>query len=151
MENHSTTTDPARAGQLLAGLDADRAALVDRVTTPTWYVVALAALTAAFVAGPLLGDRQTALFGMIAPAALVLALELRQRRLVRPAGPGAAGWGVVAVLLGGVLLLLSVSFGLVASGLDAWVVLPALAAGALTYLAVGRVDAHVRRRTARVA
>lgn len=150
METHSPVPDARSAEELLAHLDADRTALAPHVTTPPWYRAGMAALAAVFVAAPLLGDRRSGLLTLLLAVALVLATALRQRRLVRPAGGGVtAGW-TLAVLLGALLLLLSTSFGLVAADLHAWVVLPAVAAGALTSWLASRLDGIARQRVARV-
>ncbi|WP_166435953.1 hypothetical protein [Cellulomonas shaoxiangyii] len=148
MENDST--DPRRASELLADLEGDRAALAQQAAGPAWYVPAVSALAAAYVAVPLLGDDPTPVVSMIFGGVLALSVLAHQQRLVRPRGGGVAGAGLVVALLAVVLLLLSVSFGLVAGGLHAWVVLPALAAGAATYALVRRLEAVVRRDVHRV-
>ncbi|GIG40549.1 hypothetical protein [Cellulomonas phragmiteti] len=150
METHSAAPDPQRAGELLADLAGDRSTLARHATTPSWYVPTVAALTAAYVAVPLLGEDRTPTVSMIGGALLVLAVLVQQRRRVRLPGAGVAGAGLVVTLLAVVLLLLSVSFGLVAGGLHVWVALPVLAAGAVAYALLRRLDAAGRRAVDRV-
>ncbi|MFS0704952.1 hypothetical protein AB6N23_10560 [Cellulomonas sp. 179-A 9B4 NHS] len=150
METHSATPDPQRASDLLADLDGDRATLAQRAATPAWYLAAVTVLIAAYVAVPLLGEDRTPAVTMIGGALVALAVLLQQRRLVRPRGTGVAGTGLLVALLAAVLLLLSVSFGLVAGGLHAWVALPVLAAGAVAYAVLRRSDSLARRALDRV-
>ncbi len=146
MENHSTPSDPRSAHELLADLEADRSAVGTRVGTPTWQMLVGGALVAVFVASPLLGkDVATAVqIGFVAFA--IVTSSYQRRRLVRPRGAGPAGVLVMLLVLAFVLLMLSVSYGLVAGDLGPWVVLPALAAGGATLLGVRYHDALVLRR-----
>lgn len=150
METHSGAPDPRRASDLLAELDADRGALARHAATPAWYLVGMTVLAGVYVATPLLGDHRSPLTSLLLGGLLVLGVLHQQRRVVRPRGLGAAGAGLLVGLLAVVLLLLSVSFGLVAGGLRGWVVLPAVVAAAATALALRRLDALARRDLARV-
>ncbi|WP_143320543.1 hypothetical protein [Cellulomonas iranensis] len=150
METEPASSGPRGANEMLADLEADRAALATHVRTPAWYLAGVSALAAAFTAGPLLGDDRTNLLATLGGALLVLAALLQQRRRVRPAKPGGVAWGWTLLLVVTLLLLLSVSFGLVAGGLAGWVALPALAAAVVTYGVLRRLDAQVRRQVARV-
>ncbi|WP_150118183.1 hypothetical protein [Cellulomonas sp. B6] len=150
METEPDLADAHRAAAALAELASDRAGIVERVALPGWYVAGASTLTAVFVAGPALGDDRSGLLAMLALVPIVLAAVRDRRRRVRPPKAGGIAWGWVLVLLAVVLLLLSVSFGLVAGGLAPWVVLPALAAGGATFAIARRIDAQVRRQVARV-
>jgi drug/metabolite transporter (DMT)-like permease len=150
MESHPPAPDARRASALLADLEADRAALAQRAATPTWYLAALSVLSGLYVATPLLDAGRTTAFTVLTLAYVVIAGLYQQRRLVRPRRVGAAAGGVLAALLVVLLVLLSVSFGLVASGLGAWVALSAVVAAATAFALARRFDVLARRRASRV-
>ncbi len=146
METEPASPDPRSAHELLADLEADRTAVGSRIGTPAWQLLVGAALVAVFVASPLLG-RDVARAVQIGFVAFgIFTSSYQRRRLVRPRGAGAAGVLAVVLVLAFVLLMLSVSYGLVAGGLGAWVVLPALAAAGAALLGVRYYDALVLRR-----
>lgn len=150
MESHSSDPDARRASALLADLEADRAVLAQHAATPAWYLLAVAVLSGLLVAIPLLGDGRTPAFTVLTLASVGVALLYQRRRLVRPRRAGIAAWGVLAVLLVVLLLLLSVSFGLVAGGLGAWVALSAVIAAVTTTALARWFDVLVRRHASRV-
>ncbi|MFC8192508.1 hypothetical protein ACFUMH_12710 [Cellulomonas sp. NPDC057328] len=150
MESHPTTPDPRDASALLGDLERDRTALAPHAATPDWALVAASALAAAYVALPLAGDGRSPVLLMIGAGALALVVQLRQRRLVRRRRRGVAASMPLLGLLAVVLLLLSVSFGLVAADLHLLVAVPALAAGLCTYALLRRSDARERRDLDRV-
>ncbi|WP_017595814.1 hypothetical protein [Nocardiopsis potens] len=112
---------PEEARAALDALQADRAALADRIASPWWYHPVLAAIMAAFVASP--AAPVPALFITGGSVGLIFLVQAQEQRsglsVTRPAGPRSRavlfGYGAVAVAL------VFVSFALVNLDLRAWV------------------------------
>jgi len=123
MESHQS---PDNARDLLGALHADRVSLADRLAAPFWFYPAFAALTALYVGTPALPDGNVSAAFAAVPVAAAATLALLYPRIsgVRPAAVGLMGWSVLVGLLVGVLGLLSMSYGMVASLSAWWVLLP---------------------------
>lgn len=145
MESYRSPHD-ARA--LLDELQADRVALADRVSVPAWFYPTFALLAALYVGTPALPDGQmrSIVTSVLLAAAVVSALLYPRLSGVRVSGVGASGWCLLLALLVGMIVLLSVSFGLTAS-LSAWWVLVPQAICFVLVLFGGRLfDREYRRR-----
>jgi hypothetical protein len=131
MENHSPTPgSPAYpsgddAQQVLRDLTADRATLAERLAAPPWLYPLLAALASAYVATPAIpsDDARIAVVGLLMAGTLVALLLYQRLSGVRTGRAGSRATTLLVGLLLGVLLLLSTSYGLVAS-LNPWWALP---------------------------
>ncbi|MFC4460505.1 hypothetical protein ACFO4M_19120 [Pseudonocardia nematodicida] len=121
--------DGPAARDVLRDLDADRSALSGRMAAPAWTHVAFALLAAGFVLSPAFsGGLRAALVPVLVLLTVVLLGYQQSTTGVRARGVGARAWLAFAGALVGVLVLLSVSYGLVASLSPWWVLAPAAVA-----------------------
>lgn len=134
--NQTPRSDDAAAS--LEQLRADRENLDRRTQAPAWLAPALALVGTGYVASPALTSE-----GSSAPAyamgliAVVVLLEVARRQTGRKDhGPTLRQWPLLGLLLLVVLLMFSISLGLVSLGHAAWVVLPALVAGISLFLGI---------------
>jgi hypothetical protein len=132
MENDSATgpagrPSSAQAQQLLHDLDSDRAALAERLTAPGWLYPLFALITAGYVATPALrsSEPRNAVVGILIVGTIVALLTYPRLSGVRVGRIGVRGGALLAGLLLVTLLLLSTSYGLVASLSPWWVLAPA--------------------------
>lgn len=138
-----STPSPDRAHDLLEQLGDDRTRLASLSATPWWAPVLLALVAALWVASPAVGDRTTSYVLAVLGAVLVVSLvRTRTGIRVRAAGPRSAGLAVLWLLV--TLVLYSVALGLVSLDRSAWVVVPAVVAGGVTYGAVRVADGWAR-------
>ncbi|BBG00016.1 MULTISPECIES: hypothetical protein [Pseudonocardia] len=121
MENESAARDALR------DLETDRSALAGRIAAPAWLHAAFGLVAAAYVLMPAFGEtaRVQSVWGL---AVVVLVLLWVHRRFtgIRPRAVGGRAWAVCGLTVVAVLLLLSVSLGLVASLSPWWAVAPAV-------------------------
>jgi hypothetical protein len=145
MASHQSSDD-ARA--LLGELQADRVALADRLAAPAWFYPAFAGLTALYVGTPALPDGQVGTVVTALPVAAAATLALAYPRIsgVRSSRIGVIGWCVLIGLLVGVLGLLSVSYGVVASLSAWWVLLPQAVCFAVVLVGGRMFDREYRAR-----
>ncbi|MGO1973820.1 MAG: hypothetical protein ACTH2Q_12775 [Propionibacteriaceae bacterium] len=138
--------DRDEAAQALAGLDADRSAVAARAATPGWLLPLISLVVAGFVAAPALpgGGARGGGFAFAAVALVVLVWLYQRQAGVKSSRLGLAGWQLYLAAVVVALLMFSVSLGLVSFGLNVWVVLPALVAGAATWLFGRGVEMSVR-------
>lgn len=139
MENdassHGAYPSGTDAQQVLSALDSDRAALADRLQAPWWLHAVVALIVAGYVALPALwpdGVRWVA-YGLVVCGGFAAQIAYRRIAGVRVSKRKvwqvelAAGAALAALLL----LLISTSFGLVASLSPWWVLAPTTAAFAI--------------------
>lgn len=132
MENYSAVGPAVRpsstqAQQLLHDLESDRAALAERLAAPGWLYPLFALITAGYVATPALrsSEPRNVVVGILIVGTIVLLLAYRRLSGVRIGRIGARGGVLLGGLLVVTLLLLSTSYGLVASLSAWWVLAPA--------------------------
>lgn len=116
--------------QRLADLRADRQNLATKMGGPGWLAPGLGLVAAIVVAGPAAGDgqwRNIMLAGAMA-AGIVLTSSFHSRTGIKPSRVGMRAAGIYAGALGLTLVLLSVSFGLAAGGMNWWIAVTALVA-----------------------
>ncbi|GAA1121676.1 hypothetical protein [Citricoccus alkalitolerans] len=116
-----------QAQQLLRDLESDRAALAERLTAPGWLYPLFALIVAGYVATPALrsSEPRNAVVGILIAGTIVLLLAYHRLSGVRVRRIGVRGGALLAGLLVMTLLLLSTSYGLVASLSAWWVLAPA--------------------------
>lgn len=139
------------ADQTLRDLQEDRASLAEHLRPPGWLYPIIAVLTAVFVATPALppgSPRNTASGVLIVATVGVLTVQQRLSG-ARVGRVGLEGAALLVGLLAGVLLLLSVSFGLSASVNRWWVFAPAAACFLLVLTAGRWFDRLYRERLRR--
>ncbi len=129
METQPTPQDPREAAALLETMTSDRDRLADRAKAPTWLPLGFGLIAAAYVAGPA-SSEDWRRFILIAAILGTLAMLAAYRRAtgIRLTGVGPKGGLLFALAIVVVLGLLSISFGLVASGLGWWVIATAAVA-----------------------
>jgi len=117
----------AQAQQLLSELESDRAALAERLTAPGWLYPLFALIIAGYVATPALrsSESRNAVVGVLIVGTIVLLFASQRLSGVRIGRIGLRGGALLAGLLAVTLLLLSTSYGLVASLSAWWVLAPA--------------------------
>lgn len=132
MENDSAAGPAVRpsstqAQQLLRDLDSDRAALAERLAAPGWLYPLFAMIVAGYVATPALrsSEPRNAVVGILIVGTIVVLVTYQRLSGVRVGRIGVWGGVVLAGLLVVTLLLLSTSYGLVASLSPWWVLAPA--------------------------
>lgn len=132
MENDSAAGPVVRpsstqAQQLLRDLDSDRAALAARLAAPGWLYPLFALIIAGYVATPALrsSEPRNAVVGILIVGTIVLLLAYHRLSGVRVGRIGLRGGALLGGLLVVTLLLLSTSYGLVASLSLWWVLAPA--------------------------
>lgn len=142
MENDSTAgpavrPSSAQAQQLLRDLDSDRAALAERLAAPGWLYPLFALIVAGYVATPALrsSEPRNAVVGILIVGTLVVLLAYQRLSGVRVGRIGVRGGALLGGLLVVTLLLLSTSYGLVASLSPWWVLAPA--AGCFVVVLIG--------------
>ncbi|MBP2217687.1 hypothetical protein [Arthrobacter sp. CAN_C5] len=146
MENNlppSAADQSSSAAALLADVDKDRSALIDRMTTPSWAAPAFGALAAICVVSPAAGDNRSGNSALLIIVGILVVYLYQRATGVRLARIGWAAWLIYAATLVFCLLMLSVSLGLVSFGLLWWVIAPAAAA-----FGAGALGAHYFMRSA---
>lgn len=141
---------PTAAWDVLRDLDADRSALAGRMAASAWVHTGFGLIAAGYVLMPVLGDE---LRSRTLPFLVLVVLGLlwyhRSVTGIRPTSVGARAWTVVAGAAVAILVLFSVSLGLVASLSPWWAVVPAVAAFGLVRWANTAFEKltreHVRR------
>lgn len=126
---------PDEARGALDALDADRAALAERLRTPWWYYPGLGAILAAFVASPAIvdsGTRSTVVtFGCVGLVFLLLAHKRATGfAVLRDAGPRSR-WRAICLAVAVVLLFVA-SLVAARAGAVLWVTVAAAAVFAAT-------------------
>ncbi|GAA4283730.1 hypothetical protein GCM10022261_12610 [Brevibacterium daeguense] len=132
MENRPTTGPTVRpsntqAQQLLRELEFDRAALAGRLAAPGWLYPLFALIVAGYVATPALrsSEPRNAVVGILIVGTIVLLFAYQRLSGVRIGRIGVRGGALLGGLLVVTLVLLSTSYGLVASLSAWWVLAPA--------------------------
>ncbi len=128
-----------QAQQLLRDLDSDRAVLAERLTAPGWLYPLFALIVAGYVATPAIrsSEPRNAVVGILIVSTIVVLLAYQRLSGVRAGRIGVRGGALLGGLLVVTLLLLSTSYGLVAS-LSAWWVLAPAAVCFVVVLVGGR-------------
>lgn len=135
-------------GNILNDLDADRAGLAERMRAPRWFAPAFGAVAALYAAMPSIpndGGRDFIFIGAVV-ASVILVTAYSRTTGVKASGFGARGWFLGAAGLLGVLVCLSVSFGLAAAGLHWWIALSTLAAFAWATIIVTLITSTMQQR-----
>lgn len=141
MESDSSAGPAARpsgtqAQQALRDLDSDRAVLAERLAAPWWLYPLSALIVAGYVATPAIrsDNLRNAVVGLLIAGFIVLLLAYQRLSGVRVGRTGARGGALLVGLLVATLLLLSTSYGLVASFSAWWVLAPAVACFAMVLI-----------------
>ena len=156
MESHSAAEPTVRpsdtqAQHALRDLGSDRAALAERLAAPWWLYPLSALIVAGFVATPAIKSDETrnAVVGLLIAGFIVLLLAYQRLSGVRVGRIGTRGSALVVGLLVATLLLLSTSYGLVAS-FSAWSVLaPAVVCFVMVLIGGRRFDRLYRENLSR--
>lgn len=137
---------------LLNELDADRATLAGRVTTPWWLPVSFGAIAAAWVSVPAFGDDAPRSFLLIAAIVASIALLGSYRKVtgIKISSVGWFAWMLFGLSLLGLLLMISIAFGLASFGLSVWIIAPAAAAFAIAASLTVAFTTAARERMLRV-
>lgn len=146
MENHlhSTPQDqPRSAAALLADVDSDRSALIQRMNTPRWVAPAVGAIAAVCVASPAAGENQSGNSALLIIVGILVVYLYHRATGVKLGSIGWTAWLIYAATLVTSLILLSVSLGLVSFDLYWWVIAPTAAA-----FGAGTLGAHAFMRSA---
>lgn len=145
---HRLSDMESNTAKLLDELNADRADLAERMRAPRWFAPAFGAVAALYAAMPSIpneGGRDFIFIGTIV-ASVILASAYYRTTGVKASRFGARGWFLCGAGLLGILVCLSVSYGLAAFGLYWWIVLPALAAFAWATIIVTLITSTLRQR-----
>lgn len=130
---------PDDAAATLDQLRRDRARLNSTTQTPWWVSAGLGLIVALWVVSPALAPVPVS-YG-IAVVAVVLVLSLARRHTgLRTSARGPRIWALGVLWLLVTLVSYSVSLGLAASNLPAWIVVPSVVSGAATYLCAQTAD-----------
>ena len=149
MENdhRAGTPTPDEARATLRGLDDDGAALAERVVTPPWYHPVLALFVATFVVSTAIPGPASMMVLAIAVVSLVLVVIAYQRTYgvatSQPAGPRTRRimGAMIAIMVICMLSSLVIKFTEVSPW---WSLIPAVIAGALTFVLGRAYDARLR-------
>ena len=147
MENN-LHANGADADQVLRELSADRANLSERMRAPRWFAPAFGTIAALYAAMPSIpndGGRDFVFVGAVV-ASIALCAAYYRATGVKASGLGARGWFLGVVGLLGILVCLSVSFGLAAAGLHWWIALSALAAFAWAAIIATLMSSGMQQR-----
>jgi len=132
MENDIASGDPNEsraAAEILGKLQSDREQLAQRTQAPRWLAPGFGVLAGLYVLIPALpGNRPET--GFVTTALVVgIVMVYASRRItgIKFARFGVQAWFALAGAVIGTLIFYSVALGLVASGLNWWVVAPAAA------------------------
>ncbi|GAA1120563.1 hypothetical protein [Arthrobacter flavus] len=130
MENNiRLSPDPSEsAAALLADVEQDRSALIERMTTPRWVPPIFGAVAAICVASPAAGDNRSGNSTLLIIVAIIVVYLYHRATGVKLSHIGGTAWLIYAATLITCLTLLSVSLGLVSFDLYWWVLAPAAAA-----------------------
>lgn len=144
MENNCSTGTTVRpssmqAQQILQDLESDRATLAERLAAPGWLYPLVAMIVAGYVATPAVrsSEPRNAVVGGLIVGTIVVLIAYQRLSGVRVGRIRVRAGAVLTALLVVTLVLLSTSYGLVAS-LSAWWVLAPAAACFVVVLFGGR-------------
>ncbi|MGA8114084.1 MAG: hypothetical protein WCA46_10525 [Actinocatenispora sp.] len=134
--------------RLLEELRSDRATLAERMHAPRWFVLGSGLAAAAYVVIPALPKDSSRNAVLLAAFCMSIALVGAHRRVtgIKASRFSVRDWALTAVGVVGVLALISISFGLSASGLRWWIVATALAAFVLVSACVALLSSSARTR-----
>jgi hypothetical protein len=134
MENNASAEPTARpssiqAQRLLHELESDRAALAERLAAPGWLYPLVALIVAGYVATPAVrsSEPRNAVVGGLIVGTIVVLIAYQRLSGVRVGRIRVRAGAVLTALLVVTLVLLSTSYGLVASLSAWWVLAPASA------------------------
>ncbi|WP_122261974.1 hypothetical protein [Ornithinimicrobium cerasi] len=134
---------PDSATSTLQQMRDDRSRVAALTSTPWWAPTLLALVAGLWVASASMSDRTTGYVLALAGAALVVYLVRAQTGIkVRRSGPRQWSLGVLWLLF--TLAMYSVSLALGSVDKAGWTVVPALAAGTVTYFVVTVSDRWAR-------
>lgn len=134
MASETPQFGPADVKQRLEHLRSDRVAMATRLSRARWLPPGIGAVAGAYVAGPLIPNEtwRNALLVLTLVATIAMLSAYHRTTGIKPSKVGLRAAMIVAAALGVSLLLLSVSFGLVAGELPWWVT----ASSAVTFIVV---------------
>jgi hypothetical protein len=156
MESHSSAEPTARpsgtqAQQALRDLGSDRAALAERLAASWWLYPLSALIVAGFVATPAIqsDEPRNAVVGLLIAGCIVLLFAYQRLSGVRVGRIGARGGALLVGLLVTTLLLLSTSYGLVASVTPWSALAPAVVCFVMVLIGGQRFDRLYRENLSR--
>ena|SRR5690554_1376118 len=156
MENYSDSGSPARpseaeAQQALRDLGTDRAVLAERLAAPWWLYPVSALIVAGYVATPAIQSdtARNIVVGFLIAVFILFLLTYQRLSGVRVGRTGVPGTALLVGMLVATLLLLSTSYGLVASFSAWWVIAPAAVCFAIVLIGSRRFDRLYRENLSR--
>lgn len=134
MATHSSSSDSTDRDQLLDALRSDRLAMARRLTGPAWLAPGFGLVAAAYVATAAIPSDpwRDAVFIAAVVASVAMLTAYRKTTGVKLSRLGARATVILLSAMGVALVMLSVSYGLMASPFAGWVAASIL----MTFLAV---------------